>query len=133
VAQGLMAVRIDRVAGEEARGAPPPQVPVDLTHLRRFTLGNEALEREVLELFAEQAPRTLEHMQLARTERAWCDAAHTLKGSAAAIGAGAIARTAAEAEQLKADPQAWPEMLERLRLAVIDARSFISASAGDNA
>jgi HPt (histidine-containing phosphotransfer) domain-containing protein len=125
-----MAVWIDPGSGEEARDAQPPRLPVDLMHLRRFTLGNEALEREVLELFAEQAPVTLEHMQLARTERAWRDAAHTLKGSAAAIGATAIARTAAEAEQLKGDPQCWPEMLERLRLAVIDARSFITASAG---
>jgi HPt (histidine-containing phosphotransfer) domain-containing protein len=133
VTQRQTAMRIDRVSGEEVRGAAPPQMPVDLTHLRRFTLGNVALEREVLELFVEQAPKTLERMQLAQTERAWRDAAHTLKGSAAAIGATAIARTAAEAEQLKCDPRSWPEMLERLRLALVDARSFISTSAAHTA
>ncbi len=102
--------------------------PVDLTHLRRFTLGNRALEREVLQLFADQAPKTFQHLESASTEKAWRDAAHTLKGSAAAIGALAIARTAAEAEALRGEPSAWPDMLLRLEAALAEACSFIQLS-----
>ena len=104
-------------------------VPVDLAHLRRFTLGNRALELEVLQLFAEQAPLTLGQMQVATSAKAWRDAAHTLKGSAAAVGAMAIARAAGEAEDHTDNPTAWPETIERLRQVVREARAFIAACA----
>jgi HPt (histidine-containing phosphotransfer) domain-containing protein len=112
--------------GEQGAAAARPSL--DLSHLRRFTLGNRELEREVLQLFADQAPRTLRDMQLASSGKAWRDAAHTLKGSASAVGANNIARAAAEAEKLNGDPDTWPEMLERLRSAVLEARAFIAAS-----
>jgi HPt (histidine-containing phosphotransfer) domain-containing protein len=101
--------------------------PVDLVHLRRFTLGNQALEREVLQLFADQAPVILRRMELARTDKAWRDAAHTLKGSAGAVGAHAVARAAAEAELLRGDETAWPAGIARVRLALDEACSFIGA------
>lgn len=103
--------------------------PLDLGHLRRFTAGNRSLEAEVLGLFAAQAPVTLRVMQLAATEKSWRDAAHTLKGSAYAVGALAIARTAAEAEQARSEPQRWGEILTRLEKAVREAQEFISAAA----
>ncbi len=101
--------------------------PVDLVHLRRFTLGNLALEREILQLFADQAPLILERLELARTDKAWRDAAHTLKGSAGAVGAHAVARAAAEAELLRGDQTAWPAGIARVRLALDEACSFIGA------
>jgi HPt (histidine-containing phosphotransfer) domain-containing protein len=104
-------------------------VPVDLVHLRRFTLGNRALELEVLQMFAEQAPLILDRLQQARTDKAWRDAAHTLKGSAGAIGAHAVARAAAEAELLRGDEAAWPAGVARIRLALDEACSFIGAGA----
>ncbi len=103
--------------------------PVDLVHLRRFTLGNRALELEVLQMFAEQAPLILDRLQHARTDKAWRDAAHTLKGSAGAIGAHAVARAAAEAELLRGDEAAWPAGVARIRLALDEACSFIGAGA----
>src|SRR5262245_39403508 len=74
--------------------------PVDIIYLRRFTLGNRELEREVLELFATQAPVYLQLLRVADSVKEWTDAAHTLKGSARAIGAWRVARCAENAEML---------------------------------
>src|SRR6516165_1352612 len=49
---------------------------IDLAYLARFTLGNAALEREVLQLFAEQIPLYLEALHGARVRKAWREAAH---------------------------------------------------------
>ncbi len=77
--------------------------PIDFTYLRRFTLGNKDLEREVLYLFAESAPGYLNALEQARTAKDWHDAAHTLKGSARAVGAWRVARSAEVAEKLRFD------------------------------
>ncbi len=61
--------------------------PIDFTYLGRFTFGNRELEREVLYLFAQHAPMYLASLKTAETSKAWHDAAHTLKGSARAVGA----------------------------------------------
>lgn len=80
----------DRLAGN----------PIDRAYLARFTLGSAALEREVLELFAEQAPLYVERLRDASAGKAWRDAAHTIKGSASAVGAWRLARFAEMAEQV---------------------------------
>ena len=77
--------------------------PVDFTYLRRFTLSNRSLEREVMDLFIEYAPQYLEQLRSAATPKAWHDAAHTLKGSARGIGAWRVARVAENAERLTFD------------------------------
>ena len=74
--------------------------PIDRTYVARFTLGNAALEREVLELFAALMPRYLENLRGASSNKAWRDAAHTIKGSAAAVGARRLSRFAEMAERL---------------------------------
>jgi HPt (histidine-containing phosphotransfer) domain-containing protein len=74
--------------------------PVDLTYLARFTLGNAALEREVLQLFADQVPLYLQALRDAHLRKAWKEAAHTIKGSASAIGAWRLARFAEMAERV---------------------------------
>jgi HPt (histidine-containing phosphotransfer) domain-containing protein len=127
VRQGLMAVVAERTSERSVAMVDRP--PVDLVHLRRFTMGNRALEQEVLQLFAAQAPLTLEQLRAAASIKAWRDAAHTLKGSAAAVGATAIARTAAEAEGHADNPAAWPALVERLRLVVCEACAFIANAA----
>jgi HPt (histidine-containing phosphotransfer) domain-containing protein len=71
---------------------------VDRAYLARFTLGNAALEREVLELFAAQAPVYLQRLREAVCIKAWREATHTIKGSASAIGAWRLARLAEMAE-----------------------------------
>ena len=74
--------------------------PIDHAYLGRFTQGNADLEREVLELFAGMIQRYLDDLRAAATNKAWKDAAHTIKGSAAAVGARRLARFAEMAERL---------------------------------
>lgn len=83
---------------DEAREAGTK--PVDFTYLGRFTLGNRELEREVLYLFAQHAPTYLNNLRIAASSKAWHDAAHTLKGSARAVGAWRVARSAEIAEKV---------------------------------
>ena len=77
--------------------------PVDLQYLGRFTLGDDTLEREVLELFLEHTPTYIANLQNAATAKAWHDAAHTLKGAARGVGAWRLGRCAETAERLRFD------------------------------
>ena len=70
----------------------------DLEHLRRYTLDDPALECELLELFLLQAEAARSQLTLAGDVAGWKLAAHSLKGSALAVGAAAIAGFAARIE-----------------------------------
>ena len=78
------------------------EAAIDLSYLARFTLGNASLEREVLELFAAQAPLYLARLRTAATPADWQLAAHTIKGAAAAVGARHLQRFAELAERVDA-------------------------------
>jgi HPt (histidine-containing phosphotransfer) domain-containing protein len=97
---GEQAARIDP-AHEDGQQASSR--PVDLEHLARYTLGERALEREILELFCTQSVLYLEQLRAAMSDRDWRDAAHSLKGSARAIGAWRAAQAAERAEALQGD------------------------------
>jgi HPt (histidine-containing phosphotransfer) domain-containing protein len=84
---------------EQRASTPAKPAPVDHAHLRRYTMGDLQLEREVLVLFAGELPRTVAELRSARSERDWKIAAHTLKGSARAVGAWDVADSAVTAEQ----------------------------------
>jgi HPt (histidine-containing phosphotransfer) domain-containing protein len=99
--------------------------PVDFAHLQRYTLGDRSLELEVLHLFAAQAPLTMEVLRRAHTARAWRDAAHTLKGSARAVGAWQVARCAEKLEQLAGSADEACAALERLERALDEASQYI--------
>jgi HPt (histidine-containing phosphotransfer) domain-containing protein len=79
----------------------PPLVPdspaIDLAHLARMTLGEPELEREVLTLFVQQSTDLLARLE--KLPREGASLAHTLKGSARAIGAFAVAEAAENLEQ----------------------------------
>jgi HPt (histidine-containing phosphotransfer) domain-containing protein len=106
------------------------ELPVDLNHLRRYTLGDKALEQEVLRLFLAQLPETIASLRSAATERDWKMAAHTLKGSSRAVGAWRIASLAQEAEALvcSAEPQACSEAISKLEAAASEASTFVNQS-----
>ena len=72
---------------------------IDHDHLRRYTMGDQQLELEVLDLFAGELPKTLGSLRAARTDMEWKMAAHTLKGSARAVGAWRVAAAAVAAEK----------------------------------
>jgi HPt (histidine-containing phosphotransfer) domain-containing protein len=106
---------------------------LDIFHLRRFTLGDRRLELEILNLFIEQTPRTIAALEGARSDRDWANAAHTLKGSARAVGAWRLAKIAEGAERLSgvADTEARDKVLCNLQKAAAEARSHIAALAAD--
>ena len=87
-------------------GDGPAGEPIDRAYLARFTLGNAALEREVLELFAAQAPIYLQRLRAAQTRKDWKDAAHTIKGSASAVGARRLSCVATMAEKVDIEADA---------------------------
>ena len=111
------------------RGIPVSRRPVDLVHLARYTLGNRALEREVLELFRTQSQLYLDRLKDAESEQAWHDAAHTIVGSARGIGAWSVAKTAETAEELDSDAirVSRDKVVESLESQIDEANGFIQA------
>lgn len=101
--------------------------PIDHAHLGRYTLGNRALEIEVLQLFAGEAPLTLDKLRAASCEKAWHIAAHTLKGSARAVGAWTIGSIAEAAEREGYAAAGRAETLDRLDAAIGDVAKYVSA------
>ncbi len=93
-------------ARNDRRQRPRPDggtKPVDLQYLARFTLGDRALEREVLDLFLAYTPIYFANLKSSATAKSWHDAAHTLKGAARGIGAWRLGRCAEAAERLRFD------------------------------
>jgi HPt (histidine-containing phosphotransfer) domain-containing protein len=72
--------------------------PLDLVHLARQTLGDRDLECEVLRLFAVQSASMMQRLGALPAEEKRL-VAHTLKGSARAIGAWRVASAAATIEE----------------------------------
>lgn len=103
--------------------------PVDLKHLRRYTMGDVRLEQEVLHLFVGQLPQTIKSLSEAETDRDWKVAAHTLKGSGRAVGAWRVAALAERAERqaVKTD-MIKAQAVARLEEAAEEVRAFISAA-----
>jgi HPt (histidine-containing phosphotransfer) domain-containing protein len=101
----------------------PDDGPIDIDHLRRMTLGDAALEREVLTMFSAQASRLAGALAAMPTDAPAL--AHTLKGSARAIGAFAVADAAAHLETLIKSGSNTAEAMSELDDAVTQARSAI--------
>ena len=86
-----------RVSAQESQQEPA----IDLLHLYRMTLGDHALEREVLALFDRQIDLLIARMP--SVDAAGVGAlAHTLKGSARGVGAWPMARAAEAVEAASA-------------------------------
>lgn len=132
---GRMAVdaNTDGCQAGNAPASSSPQAPIDLTHLRRFTLGDQHLELEVLNLFIDQTPVTIAALRTADSDRDWVNAAHTLKGSARAVGAWRLAKLAERAERLgtTADREACERLLAHLDDSVAEARAYIAGLGTD--
>jgi HPt (histidine-containing phosphotransfer) domain-containing protein len=81
-------------------GMPRDSQVLDLEHLCRQTAGDRALERDLLALFRTQCARLRLLIQDGGPPVQRADAAHSLKGSARAIGA---VRLASIADRLETD------------------------------
>jgi HPt (histidine-containing phosphotransfer) domain-containing protein len=126
----LMSLHLDGIAWMPSPPLVPDDGPIDMTHLRRMTLGDEALEREVLGMFSTQASRLAK--ELAAMPPDAPALAHTLKGSARAIGAFAVADAAADLETLIRSGGPTAAALGALDEAVAEARAAIDAMLGDS-
>ena len=113
---------------EPRRVEPSSPWPVDTAHLARYTLGDKALEREVLGLFAAEAHARIEAFKQARSEKEWKMAAHTLKGSGRAVGAWRVAHVAQEAERLAGvlDREACAAAIRSIEEAAAEALAYIA-------
>jgi HPt (histidine-containing phosphotransfer) domain-containing protein len=101
--------------------------PIDLVHLARQTLGDRALEAEILDLFVVQARALVDRLVETGEARQRGDLAHTLKGSARAVGAFRVAQAAETCEALDpADEKGWRDALGRLANAVNEANGAIA-------
>jgi HPt (histidine-containing phosphotransfer) domain-containing protein len=125
------AIRSPLQGGPVVQAAASGEPPVDLVHLARQTDGDTALQQELLALFDKQSASLLalaSDRSAARRRRA--DAAHQLKGSALAMGAGAVARAAAALETALAGGTTGPEAVEgalaALAAAVAAARAAVA-------
>jgi HPt (histidine-containing phosphotransfer) domain-containing protein len=120
-----MPLHVDRIDWMPSPPLAPDDGPIDTAHLQRMTLGDASLEREVLAMFSAQAVGLVS--ALAGLPPDAGALAHTLKGSARAIGAFAVAEVASSLEDLirsGADPA---EALAELNDAVAEARAAIDA------
>ncbi|WP_334146293.1 Hpt domain-containing protein [Hyphomicrobium sp.] len=115
---------------EPPAGAVPGADPIDRAHLARYTLGSPTLEREILGLFLAQLPLSIEQLRFAATDREWQIAAHTIKGSARAVGAWQIATLAREAELSPglANEVERDRILATLEAACETAESYVTAT-----
>ena len=101
----------------------PDDGPIDSAHLQRMTLGDASLEREVLAMVSAQAAGLVH--ALANFAGNAGALAHTLKGSARAIGAFAVADAASSLELLIRSGGDQRKALVELNDAVAQARAAI--------
>lgn len=120
-----MSLHLDRIDWMPSPPLVPDDGPIDIAHLRRMTLGDAALEREVLTMFSMQASRLAEALAAMPTDA--LALAHTLKGSARAIGAFAVADAAADLETLLKSGGHPATALSELDEAIAEARVGIEA------
>ncbi len=118
-----MPIQVERVEWMPSPPLVPDFEPIDDAHLYKMTLGDAALEREVLLLFTAQAASLM--ALLASWPADAAALAHTLKGSARAIGAFAVAEAAASLEDALRRGEDAAEPLAVLEAAVDHARAAI--------
>ncbi len=101
----------------------------DVGHLQRYTLGDRDLQGEVLGLFREQIASSLVALREAidsDDKTAWRMAAHTLKGSAWAVGAFRLAEAAEMAELDNETRVARGRVNDRIARAAVETVAAIS-------
>ena len=118
-----MPLHLERVDWMPSPPLVPDDGPIDLGHLARMTLDDDGLQREVLAMFAAQAAGLIDRLAARPPDSA--ELAHTLKGSARAIGAFRVADAAEWLETAMGDERDAAQALAALDAAVAEARSTI--------
>jgi HPt (histidine-containing phosphotransfer) domain-containing protein len=104
----------------------------DIDHLGRYTLGDIALENELLGLFRAQARLQLELIAAASCAEDFSAQVHALKGAALAMGATEIAATTAKLETIDFEtaPGERQRLVKQLGMQVAAAEAAIARKAG---
>lgn len=114
-------------AFESAPDVAHVSVVLDRAHLARMTFGDRSLEREILQLFDRQTELLMDRIR-ASAPPGIATLAHTLKGSAAGVGAGRVARAAEAAELIAtSEPSDCSGAIDQLSQAVDEVRTQINA------
>jgi HPt (histidine-containing phosphotransfer) domain-containing protein len=121
----MMARSQERIVWMPSPPLVPDSLPIDMAHLGRMTLGDNKLGHEVLAMFAAQAADLTRRLTDMPVDAAAL--AHTLKGSASAIGAFQVADAAADIEEAVRQEQGADDAIKALQTAVAEARSAIDA------
>jgi HPt (histidine-containing phosphotransfer) domain-containing protein len=120
-----MPLHLERVDWMPSPPLAPDDGPIDLEHLQRMTLGDASLEREVLTMFSAQAAGLIGRLAALPADAAAL--AHTLKGSARAIGAFAVADAASDLEAALQQGGNVSQALTGLKAAIAQARMAVDA------
>jgi|SRR6478672_8193438 HPt (histidine-containing phosphotransfer) domain-containing protein len=120
-----MPLHLERIEWMPSPPLAPDDCPIDFEHLKRMTLGDAGLEHEVLAMFAAQSAKLIGTLATLPADAPAL--AHTLKGSARAIGAFGVADTAARLEAVLAGGADPSGLLAELGEAVVLARTAIEA------
>lgn len=91
---------------------------LDRALLDDYSMQDQKLAAEILDLFLIQLPSMLEALDQARSPEDWAFATHTLKGSAAAVGALRLQQLAAELEAMPFRPD---DAVRLLRIRAVQA------------
>jgi HPt (histidine-containing phosphotransfer) domain-containing protein len=120
-----MPLPLERIDWMPSPPLVPDDGPIDIEHLARMTLGDVSLTHEVLAMFSAQAVSLIGALTDLPADAGAL--AHTLKGSARAIGAFAVADAAESLEALIRSGDDPAHGLSELKDAVAQARSAIDA------
>jgi HPt (histidine-containing phosphotransfer) domain-containing protein len=120
-----MPLHLERIDWMPSPPLVPDDGPIDIQHLQRMTLGDTSLEREVLAMFSAQAAGLIG--TLATLPSNTSELAHTLKGSARAIGAFGVGDAAEGLEAAIRNGEHPHSAFDELKEAVAQARAAIDA------
>ena len=109
-----------------ASGSGSQSGVIDEEHLRRMTLGDRGLERELLEMFVRQSATILDRIT-GHDPAAIAAAAHTIIGSARGIGAWRMAKAAEQLERVvdEGNEKALNEAISALKSASLEVNTAI--------
>ena len=120
-----MPLHLQRIEWMPSPPLAPDHGPIDFEHLQRMTLDDAELEREVLAMFSAQAAGLIGTLATLPVNAGAL--AHTLKGSARAIGAFAVADAAECLEAVIRSGEDSTAALADLGDAVAKARMAVDA------
>jgi HPt (histidine-containing phosphotransfer) domain-containing protein len=120
-----MPLHLERIDWMPSPPLAPDDGPIDVEHLARMTLDDTSLKHEVLAMFSAQAVTLIASLGSLPADAGAL--AHTLKGSARAIGAFAVADAAEALEASLQNGDNPAHALAELKDAITQARTAIDA------